>query len=186
MTCCRNIDKSIGVKTRNMLCQAVRAYRGGGHIVGAVELINRTDEFGEPLEFDSNDEDVLASHILTIAEELGGRYNELLTMGDMIAPFATPIMGGRSNSRRPSFAEKRDAVRNDLSTADTIASAMRKAKDLASNIEEKITGFGVASDRERSESETVKFQRRKSYGKLVQQEIEANPDMLYTTSGTKK
>merc|ERR1719378_1196560 len=102
-------------------------------------------------------------------------------MNEMIAPFATPIMGGKANSRRPSFADKREAMRNDLSTTDTIASAMRKAKDLMSNIEDKVTGFGTTRDREKSETETIKFQRRKSYGKLVQQEVEAHPDMLYTT-----
>lgn len=64
-----------GFKTRNVLCQPVRAHRGGGEIVAVIQMLNKNDGG----QFDSNDEDTLLLCTQRVADDLGSRFKELLS-----------------------------------------------------------------------------------------------------------
>ena len=82
--------------TRNVICQAIRVNRGGGHVVGAIELVNKHDHDGNDAVFDNTDEDLLASCILLLSLSLTGDFlhhlDEYLNSPfDSVTPCATHI-----------------------------------------------------------------------------------------------
>jgi hypothetical protein len=57
------------ISTRSVLCQPIRSMRGGGSIIGVVQLLNKKNADASVRgEFDGGDEQVLASTVQKIAE----------------------------------------------------------------------------------------------------------------------
>jgi len=160
----KNIEKMVVWKpTRNALCQPIRVNRGGGSVVGVIQLTNKNDHDGNPVDFDNTDEDLLASCILSVAEELSSKFGELLDLSESISPFATPILG---NQRRRSLSEE------------TMASANRAIVRTGS-ASKTDNGFRPSLDNNQRLAEAEKLQRRQSFGRDLNEEISANPDLLH-------
>jgi hypothetical protein len=68
------MDKKTGFKTRNILCQPIRSHRGGGPIIGIIQLLNKINADA----FDNNiDEDMLSQFMGQIADILHIRFSDL-------------------------------------------------------------------------------------------------------------
>lgn len=94
----RNIDIKTGFKTRSVLCQPVRSYRGGGHIVGVIQMLNKIEDGA----FDASDEDLLAKCVQRVSDDLNSRFKELLKAAEKFVGNAIFIgeKGGKLNSHR--------------------------------------------------------------------------------------
>lgn len=73
------MDIKTGFKTRSILCQPVRGMRGGGAIIGVIQMLNKKGGDGT---FDSNDEDMLATFAGKVADMLSVRFTELINIAD--------------------------------------------------------------------------------------------------------
>ena len=69
------MDLRTGFKTRNVLCQPVRAHRGGGEVVAVIQMLNKANGG----HFDSNDEETLLLCTQRVADDLSSRFKELLS-----------------------------------------------------------------------------------------------------------
>lgn len=67
------MDKKTGFKTRNILCQPIRSHRGGGPIIGIIQLLNKINADA----FDNVDEDMLSQFMGQIADVLHIRFSNL-------------------------------------------------------------------------------------------------------------
>lgn len=77
----RNVDVKIGFKTRSILVQPLRAHRGGGHIIGVIQMINKLDA----PHFDENDEDALAACVQRVSDDLSSRFKDLMFAAEKFA-----------------------------------------------------------------------------------------------------
>ena len=69
-----------GFKTKNILCQPLRGQRGGGHIIGVIQMLNK--EGG----FDASDEEHMATCVQRVADDMHAQFKELVGIADhMIA-----------------------------------------------------------------------------------------------------
>jgi hypothetical protein len=73
------MDMKTGFKTRSILCQPVRGMRGGGAIIGVIQMLNKKGGDGT---FDSNDEEMLATFAGKVADMLSVRFTELINIAD--------------------------------------------------------------------------------------------------------
>jgi len=73
-----NLDIRTGFKTRNILCQPIRTMRGGGAVIGVVQMLNKKDNE----DFDLQDEQALANCAQKIAEDMNERFKDLLLVAD--------------------------------------------------------------------------------------------------------
>ena len=91
-----NVDLKTGYVTKSILCHPLRSQRGGGHIVGVVQMLNKNDG----LHFDSHDEELLAACVQRINDELHSRFRELMHAAEKFAGFAVFLgeRGGHLNS----------------------------------------------------------------------------------------
>ena len=64
---CSAVDLATGHKTKSILCQPIRGNRGGGKVVGLIEVINKT---GETAAFTDVDEEVLSNMTSQITDIL--------------------------------------------------------------------------------------------------------------------
>ena len=69
------MDLKLGFKTRNILCQPVRENRGGGKIIGVIQMINKVGANA----FDRADEEALEACVQRIADDLSARFSDLLS-----------------------------------------------------------------------------------------------------------
>jgi hypothetical protein len=72
------MDIRTGFKTRNALCHPLRSLRGGGHIIGVIEALNKNGGGS----FDSHDEESLASCVEQVGNDLGQRFKDLLATAE--------------------------------------------------------------------------------------------------------
>lgn len=73
------MDKKTNFKTRNILCQPIRSHRGGGPIIGIIQMLNK---LGDADSFDQSDEELLSAFIIQIADLLHMRFSELIDLAD--------------------------------------------------------------------------------------------------------
>ena len=87
----RNLDTITGFKTRNILCMPVRANRGGGRIIGVIQMLNKlgTNDDGTPADFDDSDESILADCVQRIADDIHMKFKELLTAAESLTGTST-------------------------------------------------------------------------------------------------
>lgn len=80
----RNMDLKTGFRTRNILCQPVRSMRGGGPIIGVIQMLNKIGEDA----FDANDEETLAVCVQSIADVLSMRFMHLMEIASRFSGHA--------------------------------------------------------------------------------------------------
>lgn len=73
------MDIKTGFRTRSILCQPVRGMRGGGSIIGVIQMLNKIGGDGT---FDANDEELLASFAGKVADVLSVRFTDLINIAD--------------------------------------------------------------------------------------------------------
>lgn len=73
------MDLKTGFRTRSILCQPIRGMRGGGAIIGVIQMLNKVGGDGT---FDSNDEDMLATFAGKVADMLSVRFTDLINIAD--------------------------------------------------------------------------------------------------------
>ena len=72
------MDVKTGFHTRNILCQPVRGMRGGGAIIGVIQMLNKV---GADC-FDANDEEMLSTFAGKVADMLSVRFTDLINIAD--------------------------------------------------------------------------------------------------------
>lgn len=87
----KELDFKTGFRTRNILCQPVRANRGGGHIIGVIQFLNKKNGH----DFNDNDELVIDACVAKVSDELGDKFKELLNAAELFASHAIGI--GKAN-----------------------------------------------------------------------------------------
>ena len=87
----KNLDTITGFKTRNILCMPVRANRGGGRIIGVIQMLNKlgTNEDGSSADFDDSDEAILADCVQRIADDIHMKFKELLNAAESLTGSST-------------------------------------------------------------------------------------------------
>ena len=75
----RNMDVKTGFRTRSILCQPVRGMRGGGAIIGVIQMLNKKGGDGT---FDANDEEMLSTFTEKVADMLSARFSNLIDIAD--------------------------------------------------------------------------------------------------------
>lgn len=73
------MDLKTGFRTRSILCQPVRGMRGGGAIIGVIQMLNKIGGDGT---FDINDEDMLATFAGKVADMLSVRFTDLANIAE--------------------------------------------------------------------------------------------------------
>ena len=77
------MDLKTGFKTRSILCQPVRGMRGGGQIIGVIQMLNKkgpgTD--GEGV-FDAHDEELLTNFSSRVADMLSVKFADLNALAE--------------------------------------------------------------------------------------------------------
>jgi hypothetical protein len=86
----RNLDTMTGFKTRNMLCMPIRANRGGGKVIGVVQMVNKADN----LDFNESDEQVLSDCVQRIADDIHLRFQELKHAAEALTGSSTFVAEG--------------------------------------------------------------------------------------------
>ncbi len=159
-----------------MLCTPVRANRGGGKIIGVIELINKKN--GEL--FNSNDEDVLGQMVNQFTDDLSAEFAELLEINHTIASFATPILPSDGMVARNSNGPK--SYQGPTATTANYNNLVNSTKKyLEQRIDSSDSGGfrlgGVGQDQ--YEGEVRRRERRRSFGEKLSHEIEQNPELLH-------
>lgn len=85
----RNMDLKTGFRTRSILCQPVRGMRGGGAIIGVIQMLNKIGGDGT---FDINDEDMLFTFTGKVADILSVRFTDLINIADKFSGELTWII----------------------------------------------------------------------------------------------
>mmetsp|Transcript_13374 Transcript_13374/g.20104 ORF Transcript_13374/g.20104 Transcript_13374/m.20104 type:complete len:375 (-) Transcript_13374:262-1386(-) len=165
-----NIDKATGYRTKTILCSPLRANRGGGKVIGVIELINKNnDEL-----FDSNDEELLSQMVNHITDDMASEFSELLELNSAISTFASPILP----SDLAGAAKKRYGGATGTTRAyDNLVKTTKKYLEERSESAESSPAIRLGGDS--FESERERRDRRKSFGEKLNQEIEANPELLH-------
>lgn len=68
------MDLRLNFKTRNILCQPVRSFRGGGNVIGVIQMINKIGADS----FDESDEEALSHCVQRVADHLNNQFAEIL------------------------------------------------------------------------------------------------------------
>lgn len=168
-----SVDKATGFVTKNILCQPVRANRGGGRVIGVIELKNKT---GETPFFTELDEEVLVNMTSQITDVLYSEFQELVNINESLSAFATPIL--------PTGPERRENGNKkgyELGTASSSSSnpSNNPSKFLARK--DSLEGKFVVGKHDDPEKEKgrARVTRRKSFGEDLNAEIQANPELLH-------
>jgi len=107
----QNVDLKTGFRTRSILSQPLRQHRGGGSIIGVIQMVNKIGAEG----FDAQDEDTLAVCVQRIADDLNARFRELLNAAEKFSASSVFIgeKGGHLNSpNKNSLTKSTAASRN--------------------------------------------------------------------------
>lgn len=167
-----------------MLCSPIRANRGGGRVIGVIELINKSN--GEL--FDSNDEDVLAQLVYQFTDDLSAEFSELLEINQSIASFATPILPSDGMMARvtsagapepKSYQGPTAATANYRNLVDSTKKYLEQRSDSVDPSGFRLGGVG----QQQWEGENRRRERRRSFGEKLSQEIEQNPELLHVRKG---
>ena len=75
------MDLKTGFKTRSILCQPVRGMRGGGAIVGVIQMLNKKGE-GSGGVFDAHDEELLTTFSSRVADMLSLKFADLNNLAE--------------------------------------------------------------------------------------------------------
>jgi len=110
-----NLDSATGLRTKQVLVQPIRGQRGGGSIIGVIQMSNTTS--GAP--FDQMDEENLALCVQRIADDLSSKFRELLSIADSV--IGTSIFVGEKGGDASSRTQEH---RLDQPTAASIAARM--------------------------------------------------------------
>lgn len=172
-----NVDKVTGYKTKTMLCTPVRANRGGGRIIGVIELINKHN--GEL--FTSNDEDVLAQMVYQFTDDLSAEFTQLLEINHSIASFATPILPSDGMLSRVNGGVAKSYQGPTAATANYRNLVTSTKKYLEERVDSSDpSGFRLGNvDQSQWEGENRRRERRRSFGEKLNNEIENNPELLH-------
>lgn len=101
----RNMDTMTGFKTRNVLCMPIRANRGGGRIIGVVQMANKIGDDPENLpNFDDNDEQILSDCVQRIADDIHLRFQELMHAAEALTGASTLVADGDRARKGLSYA----------------------------------------------------------------------------------
>jgi hypothetical protein len=168
----RSIDNATGLESKSILCQPIRGNRGGGRVIGVIELVNKS---GETSTFSDADEEVLSTMSSQITDVFL-EYQELVNLNDTLSAFATPILPHMVEKRRNSKVKGYE-----LGTASSASSsAQDKYKPLGGKkelIDSQFTlGGANTSEKEKGRARVT---RRKSFGEDLNTEIKANPELLH-------
>lgn len=129
----RNVDMKTGYVTKSILCQPLRSHRGGGHVVGVVQMLNKNDG----LHFDSHDEELLSTCVQRINDELHSRFRELMHAAEKFAGFAV-FLGEKGGHLRD---QNKSTLMN--ATAASVAASYDPATGpQKSNVSVKVMHFG--------------------------------------------
>lgn len=104
-----NLDIRTGFKTRNVLCHPLRSMRGGGQVIGVVQLLNKKSA----REFDGSDEQILGITTQKIADDLSERFKHLTNVADRFcgsAIFVGCKGGGIENVGKAGYAAPTKSV----------------------------------------------------------------------------
>lgn len=104
-----NLDIRTGFKTRNILCHPLRSMRGGGQVIGVVQLLNKKSDS----EFDGSDEQILSNTTQKIADDLNERFRHLTSVADKFcgsAIFVGGKGGGIESQGKAGYAEATKSV----------------------------------------------------------------------------
>lgn len=74
------MDEIFQISTRNVICHPLRANRGGGRVIGVLEMVNKLEDG----EFDSTDIDIMADCARRVSDELHIRFRELLKAAELL------------------------------------------------------------------------------------------------------
>ena len=74
------MDEIFQISTRNVICHPLRANRGGGRVIGVLEMANKLEDG----EFDSTDIDIMADCARRVSDELHIRFRELLKAAELL------------------------------------------------------------------------------------------------------
>jgi hypothetical protein len=163
-----------------MLCSPIRANRGGGRVIGVIELINKSN--GEL--FDSNDEDLLAQLVYQFTDDLSSEFTQLLEINHSISSFATPILPSDGMMARVSGAVVAEPKTYQGPTAATanyrnLVDSTKKYLDQRSDSSSE-AGFRAGNvGQQQWEGENRRRERRRSFGEKLSSEIERNPELLH-------
>lgn len=107
----QNVDLKTGFRTRSVLSQPLRAHRGGGSIIGVIQMVNKIGAEG----FDQSDEETLAVCVQRISDDLNARFKELLNAAEKFSASTIFVgeKGGHLNSpNKNSLMKSTTASRN--------------------------------------------------------------------------
>lgn len=172
-----NIDKFTGYRTKTLLCCPVRTNRGGGRVVGVLELVNKSGG----LLFDSNDEDVLSQMACNFSDEMTTEFTELLDLNNTMATFATPILPSDTASSKK-IDRRLNVVEASTKAHQNFVDSTKKYLEQRDSMEA-LGGFKASADAESKEVEGRRRERRRSFGEKLSMEIENNPELLHTRKG---
>jgi hypothetical protein len=164
-----------------MLCSPIRANRGGGRIIGVIELINKSN--GEL--FDSNDEDLLAQLVYQFTDDLSSEFSELLEINHNISSFATPILpsdGMMSRASSGAIPAEPKAYQGPTAVTANYRNLVDSTKKYLEQRSDSSTeaGFRLGNvGHQEWEGENRRRERRRSFGERLSSEIERNPELLH-------
>lgn len=123
------MKKSKGFKTKSVLCQPVRSMRGGGPVIAVLQMSNKLG--GADRVFDSNDEQALASCSHQVAEDIGSRFKDLMTIAEKFSSNAIFV-----GSKGGEVAKKMQRQHSDSTIASSSKAVARR--DSKSTLDETI------------------------------------------------
>ena len=159
------------------MCQPIRGNRGGGRVIGVVELVNKVDKDGENTAFSDVDADVLSSMTGQITDVLYLEFQELVNINDSLSAFATPILPHTIEKRRNSLTKRGYEQGTASSTHINIQDQYKQLGAKKELIDSKFTVGGASSSQK--EKGRARVTRRKSFGEDLSAEIKANPELLH-------
>lgn len=176
----RSIDIATNHETRSMLCQPIRGNRGGGRVIGVVELLNKIEKDGENVGFTDSDEDVLSSMTGQITDVLYLEFQELVNINDSLSSFATPIIPQiiEAKQRKNSLTNKKGYEQGTASSSQV--NAHDQYKQLGAKKEMIDSQFVLGGpSKSQKEKGRARVTRRKSFSEELNMEIKQNPELLH-------
>lgn len=159
------------------MCQPIRGNRGGGRVVGVVELHNKVDKDGLSTVFTEVDADILSNMTGQIADVLYLEFQELVNINDSLAAFATPILPHTVEKRRNSFTKKGYELGTASSAHISVQDQYKQLGGKKELIDSKFSVVGASNSQK--EKGRARATRRKSFGEDLSAEIKANPELLH-------
>jgi hypothetical protein len=138
----QNMDRVTETTTKTAIYMPLRANRGGGRIIGVLQMINKANGAA----FDDHDITIMLDCVARVAEDIHSRFQELMTAAEALGGEATLVASG---------AAARKGTNYDARTEGGASNRDHNAQDYASGAKDDGTGGGVAGRRSRSNSITT-------------------------------